>query len=314
MNIISKSTIKGHLAIMRMDHWIKHVFVVPGVLLAFIFLKKPLDYPFIYRLFVGIVAICILSSSYYTLNEVLDAPYDRMHPTKCNRPVALGLVREKYAYLQWLFLGGLGLYFGFLVNIPTALTLLFLWCMGCAYNIPPVRLKDLQYLDVISESINNPLRMLIGWFILDSSHLPPLSFLLFYWCLGAYFMAIKRFAEFREIGDPIQAALYRKSFKHYNEQRLLTSVIFYGSSAMLFLGAFSIRYRLELFLSYPFLAFIMAIYFDISFKQNSATQAPEKLYNEPLLMVSILIYVLLVNLLLFIDVPWLHNMFTPTLI
>ena len=38
-----------------------------------------------------------------------------------------------------------------------------LWVMGCIYNIPPVRSKDLPYLDVLSEAVNNPLRMLAGW-------------------------------------------------------------------------------------------------------------------------------------------------------
>ena len=40
--------------------------------------------------------------------------------------------------------------------------------MGCVYNIPPVRSKDLPYVDVLSEAINNPIRMLAGWFIVTS--------------------------------------------------------------------------------------------------------------------------------------------------
>ena len=43
--------------------------------------------------------------------------------------------------------------------------------MGCAllYNLPPIRLKDKAFLDVISESINNPLRLWLGWFAVASS-------------------------------------------------------------------------------------------------------------------------------------------------
>ena len=44
--------------------------------------------------------------------------------------------------------------------VPFTLTVLALWVMGCVYNIPPVRSKDLPYLDVLSEAINNPIRML----------------------------------------------------------------------------------------------------------------------------------------------------------
>ena len=46
--------------------------------------------------------------------------------------------------------------------------------------------------------------------------------------VGCYFMAIKRYAEYREIGDPARAAAYRKSFAYYTPERLLVSIIFYG--------------------------------------------------------------------------------------
>lgn len=38
---------------------------------------------------------------------------------------------------------------------------------GVFYNVPPLRTKNKAYLDVISESINNPLRLMIGWAMID---------------------------------------------------------------------------------------------------------------------------------------------------
>ena len=90
--------------------------------------------------------------------------------------------------------------------------MLALWVMGCVYNIPPVRSKDLPYLDVLSESINNPLRMLAGWYMTGIDAFAPTSLLLSYWMVGCYFMAIKRYAEYNEIDDPERAAAYRSSF------------------------------------------------------------------------------------------------------
>ena len=41
------------------------------------------------------------------------------------------------------------------------------------------------------------------------------------------------------VEDPTnQSAAYRRSFAHYTESRLLVSVMFYGTHAMLFFGAF----------------------------------------------------------------------------
>ncbi len=51
--------------------------------------------------------------------------------------------------------------------------------------------------------------------------------------------------------------------------------MFYGSAAMLFLGAFVMRYRLELILAFPLVALVMAMYLDLSFKKDSAVQRPE---------------------------------------
>ena len=132
--------------------------------------------------------------------------------------------------------------------------------MGCIYNIQPLRSKDLPYLDVLSESINNPLRMLAGWYMTGTLAFPPTSLLVSYWMVGCYFMAIKRYAEYRDIDDPARAAAYRKSFSYYTLQRLLVSIVFYASAAMLFLGAFVMRYRLELILAFPLVALVMAIY------------------------------------------------------
>ena len=46
------------------------------------------------------------------------------------------------------------------LGMPSALTAAVLLLMGIAYNVPPLRTKDRPYLDVLSESVNNPLRLL----------------------------------------------------------------------------------------------------------------------------------------------------------
>src|SRR3954463_7780171 len=122
------------------------------------------------------------------------------------------------------------------VNRPFFLASLFLLVMGVVYNVRPVRSKDLPYVDVLSESINNPIRLLLGWFAVTDAEVPPVSLLIAYWMIGAFFMATKRFAEYRSIGDTAAAGAYRSSFLHYNEERLLLSMVFYAISFALFLG------------------------------------------------------------------------------
>jgi decaprenyl-phosphate phosphoribosyltransferase len=310
--VAGRATLRGHIAIARIDHWFKNVFVIPGVIAAIGVDPTHLAPDLLKRCVLGMASVCLVASSNYVVNEVLDAPSDRAHPVKSARPVPSGKVNIPLAYVQWLVLMVIGVWLGYQVSLRFALTVFVLWVMGCIYNIPPVRSKDLPYLDVLSEAVNNPLRLLAGWFIVGTSSVAPASLLLSYWMIGCYFMAMKRFAEYRDIADPKRAAAYRKSFGFYTEERLLVSIMFYGSAAMLFLGAFIMRYRLELILSFPLIAIVMAMYLLLAFKPNSAVQRPEGLYKEPTLMTAVVGCSIVIGVLMVVDIPGLQNVFAPT--
>ena len=308
--------LRAHLAIVRLDHSIKNLFVLPGVIVPLSADPALRTWHLLPQLILAFISITLVACSNYVINEVLDAPFDRLHPLKRNRPAARGLVSVPAAYVQWLAMMIAGVAIGLHISRLFALTALALWIMGCIYNFPPVRTKDVPYLDVLTESVNNPLRMLLGWYAVTSVLIPPVSLLVAYWMIGCYFMALKRFSELSELhksGDHAVAGSYRASFKRYTPESLLVSVVFYASTAMLFLGAFIIRYRMELILGFPLVALTMAIYLHIAFKPESAVQNPEKLYREPMLMASFAATVLVLGILLFIRLPRLENFFTPTL-
>lgn len=306
-------SIRGHLKIMRLDHWVKNVFVLPGVLVALTVSAPASLVEVMAPLLVALVAVGLVASSNYVINEVLDAPYDRAHPTKSTRPVPAGEVSIPLAYLQWFVLMVAGVALASTVTPALSIVLVCLWLMGCVYNMAPLRTKDRPYIDVLSEAVNNPLRMLAGWYVIAPAAFLPVSLLISYWMIGAYFMAAKRFSEYRDIGDQVRAARYRRSFAFYTEARLLISIMFYASAAMLFLGAFIMRYRLEMVLAFPLVAVVMAVYLALAFKADSAAQAPEKLYREPLLMVTVSVTVIALVALLFIDLPLMHAIFEPTM-
>jgi len=312
VRIEGRATLRGHLEIARVDHWFKNVFVIPGAVAAIAMDPQHLATNIPTRAALGLASVCLVASSNYVINEVLDAPSDLAHPTKHTRPVPAGRVNIPLAYVQWLALMIIGVGLGYCISLQYAITVLVLWIMGCIYNIRPVRSKDLPYLDVLSEAVNNPLRMLAGWFIVGTASVAPGSLLLSYWMVGCYFMAMKRYAEYREIADPVRAAAYRKSFKFYTEDRLLVSIMFYGSAAMLFLGAFVMRYRLEVILSFPLIALVMALYLFLGLKPNSTVQRPEGLYREPTLMAAVVACSIVITVLMLVDLPWLPNLIAPT--
>src|SRR5262249_527968 len=186
---------------------------------------------------------------------------------------------------------------------------LFLLVMGVVYNVRPLRAKEHPYVDVLCESVNNPIRLLLGWFAVTAIEFPPVSLLVAYWMIGAFFMATKPLAEPRPPPHPAGAGAYRGSFRHYNQEKLLISMFFYTTSFALFLGVFIIRYHLELILIFPLVAGFICYYLHVAFKKDSAAQSPERLYRERGLMIYLGICVVAFLGLMFVRVPILYHWF-----
>jgi decaprenyl-phosphate phosphoribosyltransferase len=301
--------LRPYVAIARVDHWFKNAFMVLGVVLAVFYEPSVATWSNLVPLGIGVLATCLVASSNYVLNELLDARQDRQHPEKKNRPVPSGLVRPAWAYAEWLALAGGGFLLALSLNKYFFASALALWLMGLVYNVPPLRTKEWPYLDVLSESINNPIRLLLGWFALVTTLVPPLSLAIAYWMLGAFFMAMKRFAEYRHIADPRVAAAYRRSFRHYTEERLLASLFFYATACALFAGIFIVRYHLELILFAPVGAGMFAYYFHLSMLPNSPVQNPEKLYRQHGFLAYMVAATVIFIVLMFTSIPVLYRVF-----
>lgn len=308
-----KHKIKPYIKISRFDHWFKNVFVLPGTAVAVYTNPELLNVQVLFNLIVALLAIGFVASSNYVLNELLDAPFDALHPVKKHRPIPSGKVNTKLAYGQWLILGCIGLGVAWLLGKAFFSSALALWIMGCIYNVPPLRSKDKPYVDVLSESINNPLRLLMGWYCTDITVIPPVSLLAAYWMVGAFFMAVKRFAEYRRIDNPEIASKYRRSFASYTEETLLVSITFYGIAFGLFFGIFLMRYSVELILSVPLIAGFIAWYMHLGFQEDSPTQYPEKLYLQKGFVIYTFLCVGTMIALLFIHVPMIQEIFVPTM-
>ena len=301
---------RDYIQIARPDHWVKNIFMIPGAALAYVLVRHGNAEPLV-DLPVGIASCCLMASANYTINEYLDAPFDRFHPLKRNRPGAEGRLDPRLVALQYAILALAGGTLAWSVNPAFLVTSLWLLGMGIVYNCEPVRTKNRPYLDVLSESVNNPIRFLLGWFAVTDAVIPPGSVLLAYWMGGAFLMGVKRYSEYRRIGNPVQAGLYRRSFACYSEQSLLLSSFFYAVCSAFLIGVFLIKYKVELLLSLPFFAVLFTWYLAISLKADSAAQAPEKLFREGAFMGFAMVTFAVVVALSFTDIPLLNGLMQP---
>lgn len=306
--------IRNYMKIARPDHWIKNLFIYPGSFFSLFFIHFVFGPKMAFNLIAGLIATCFIASANYVINEWLDADFDKYHPVKKNRPVVAGNMSGRLVFLEYFLLIIAGLACSYFISLPFFLTEILLLVMGVIYNVKPMRSKDLPILDVLSESVNNAIRFLLGWLAVTSEFFPPVSIIIGFWLGGAFLMAIKRFAEYRMINNPETAGLYRKSFKYYTERSLLISSFFYAMCSVFFIGVFLVKYRIELILAMPPLCGLFCLYFYISFKPDSAAQKPEKLYKEKFLMAYVLVFIAIVVVLMFVRIPQLSQLLNPSLI
>ncbi len=79
---------KAYFKLLRVKHYSKNILL----LLPLVFGRALSDTALLFRVGLGFVAFCLLSSAVYIFNDIRDVEKDRQHPVKKNRPIASGAV------------------------------------------------------------------------------------------------------------------------------------------------------------------------------------------------------------------------------
>jgi 4-hydroxybenzoate polyprenyltransferase len=190
---------------LRPAQWTKNFFVFA----ALVFAQKIFDGPLVLRTIGAFAVFCFLSGALYLVNDVLDFEEDRVHPKKCKRPIAAGLVRRDTAVglaaglivacligsyvLSWGFFIVCGLYF----------------VLQLAYSL---KLKHIVILDVFIVASGFVLRVIGGGLVIG---VPLSSWLLICTTLLSLFIALnKRRHELVLLED--NASNHRPILKEYS--------------------------------------------------------------------------------------------------
>lgn len=144
--------IKNYLALLRISHWSKSVFVLLGV-----FYAQTSGY--VLPALFAALAFCLISSAVYIYNDIEDRSEDSQHPRKKHRPLASDLVTVNDAVVLLFLLLILGLVIGWLVSRKLALILCLYLLVNVAYNHV---LKLIPIADVLCIAMGFMLRVLAG--------------------------------------------------------------------------------------------------------------------------------------------------------
>jgi len=193
------------LASLRPRQWVKNLFVFAGVIFS-----QQLLTPQIWPALAAFAIFCGLSGAVYLFNDVADVDKDRLHPSKCLRPVASGALPLGAAVGFGVLLLAGCLAAAFRLSPAFGLVALSYGALLTAYSL---WLKHLVILDVLTVATGFVLRAVAGAVAVD---VEISGWLLICSILIALFLALgKRRHEYRSLtGD---AAAHRPILAEYSE-------------------------------------------------------------------------------------------------
>lgn len=151
---------------MRPRQWTKNVFVFA----ALIFDRQLFIPRSFARTFLVFVIFCIVSSSVYLINDIMDVQADRQHPIKKDRPIASGKLPIQIALVTAIILAVLSLVISLFVSRELAIITLIYLLINLAYS---KWLKHIVIIDVMIIAFGFLLRVAAGVSVIQVERFSP---------------------------------------------------------------------------------------------------------------------------------------------
>ena len=151
---------------MRIKQWIKNVFI----LAALVFDRQLTNLNSTLKTLLGLFLFCLLSSSIYLINDILDAKADRNHPIKKSRPIASGQLPTPIALITALTFAILSLSIAYWLSPVFAIICGIYFLQNLAYS---KWLKNIPIIDVLIIALGFVLRVAAGVSIIQVERFSP---------------------------------------------------------------------------------------------------------------------------------------------
>lgn len=274
---------KHYLKLMRPHHYIKNVLVFAALACS----GQLFDPQKFLAATLGFAAFCMISSVVYIINDIRDVEKDRLHPTKCRRPIAAGTVSIKNAWILAALLTLLAALCNMLIfHGPATMLLVLYLLLNLAYSFG---LKNIPIVDITILVAGFLLRILYG--ALVSGIVISNWLYLTVFALAFYFALGKRRNELKQLSSGETRKVlkaYPAEFLDKNMNMCLTlAVVFYSLWSMADTTVAS--YGQNLVFTIPVVLLIMMKY-SLNIEGDSDGDPVEVLLHDKVLLVLCCIY------------------------
>jgi 4-hydroxybenzoate polyprenyltransferase len=226
------------LELLRVKQYYKNLIIF----LALIFLGKETTFEAIILTFIGFIALCLISSTNYIINDILDKDKDKLHPKKSKRPIASNYYSTTFAGIIAIITAIASLSISILISEKFFFLVLLLFFLTLFYSL---KLKEEIFLDITLISTNFIIRAISGIIIIEARLSPWLILCTFF--LSLLLATGKRIHEFNSSKE------HKIVLKYYTKD-LLNKLLIISTTLLI------LSYSLYSFLSiYPILIYTIPI-------------------------------------------------------
>lgn len=282
---------KPYFRLMRIHHYIKNLLIF----LPLCFSKRMFEPNLLLKTLSAFLSFSLLASFVYIINDIKDAPKDRLHSTKCKRPIASGEVKVSSALICAIALLVLVAAINIFLLGPSFASIMCLFMYIATNILYSYGLKQIPILDVAILAVGFFLRLLYGglitkieisnWFYLTT-------------ILGSLYLGFgKRRNEIKMEGTDKRAVL-----KHYTYDFLDKNMYMCLSLAIVFYSLWTIdaanKNSSILIWTIPLLVLI-CIKYSFNIEKGGEGDPTEVILKDKTLIGMILLYAMIMFLILY---------------
>ncbi len=274
---------------MRPRQWSKNIFVFA----ALVFDKQLFHVSAFLHTLAGFFLFCLISSSVYIFNDIVDVEADRQHPIKKNRPLPSGQLPLNVAWAAGIILVAVTLILGYVMDPEFDLVLLAYFLLNLAYSR---WLKHIPILDVLVLAAGFVLRVEAGVSLIDVQRFSPWLYVVMT-LLALYLGFGKRRAELALLSN--DAGSHRKVLEGYTipllDQYIMivsgTTIVAYSLYTF---SAPNVPTNHSMMLTIPFVVYAIFRYMYLIEVEHSGGAPEEILLSDRPLQISMLLWAIAV--------------------